>query len=657
MSAATRVGVDVGGTFTDLVAIRDGEFATAKVISVPSDQSSGVVEALRRSGVSGDEIAAIAHGTTVATNALLERRGARTALVTTEGFRDLIEIGRQNRASLYDLTASPPPPLVPRELRFTVRERIGPEGVRLGLDEHSLETAVAALRSEGVEAAAVCLLFSFQDRSHEEHVRRAVAAALPHAFVTASSEVLPEFREYERFSTTVAGAYLGPVLASYLERLRERLEVAGLPPAVVMQSSGGVVDLETAARLPSTCVLSGPAAGVVAAAYAGAESGYSDLLTFDMGGTSTDVGLVLHGQVQVTTGSIVAGVPIRHALVDVHSVSAGGGSIAWVDDGGALHVGPRSAGAAPGPACYGLGGTDATVTDANLFLGYLQDGSRLGGEVVLGRPAAETAIGEIARQLGVDPIRAALGILAVAEIEMIRALRVLSVERGVDPRGLTLIAFGGAGGMHACRLAEELQIGRILVPQAAGVLSALGLAVADLRRDYVVSFSRDADDLTDVDLDAAFEPLETQARADLAEPRLRRQADVRYHGQSFELTVEASSAAVLEAAFHIAHEERYGYRVPEARVEVVSLRLTASIPTPKPSLRALGPRGGAPSAMRPCYFDKGWHETTVVEPATLGIGESFDGPAIAAFPDATCVVPPGWSAFVDDAGALVLERR
>src|SRR5215471_7092143 len=281
MSAETRVGIDVGGTFTDLVAIRNGEFATAKVVSVPGDQSSGVIEAFDRSGVPSSEIASIAHGTTVGTNALLERRGARTALVTTEGFRDVIEIGRQNRVALYELTAASPPPLVPRELRFTVSERIGPEGVRLAIDEKSLDVAVAALRSEGAEAVAICLLFSFRDPSHEERVRAAVAGALPDAFVTTSSEVLPEFREYERFSTTAAGAYLGPVIASYLDRLSERLDAAGLPRALVMQSSGGVVDLETAARLPSTCVLSGPAAGVVAAAYAGSESGYSDLLTFD----------------------------------------------------------------------------------------------------------------------------------------------------------------------------------------------------------------------------------------------------------------------------------------------------------------------------------------------------------------------------------------
>jgi N-methylhydantoinase A len=657
MSAATRIGVDVGGTFTDLVAIRDGTLATAKVVSVPGDQSRGVLHAISRSGVPNDDIASIAHGTTVATNALLERRGARTALVTTEGFRDVIEIGRQNRASLYELTAAAPPPLVPRELRFTVAERIGPEGIRLNLSEESLERALAAIRAEGVEAVAVCLLFSFADPTHEEQVRAALMEGLPDAFVTTSSEVLPEFREYERFSTTAAGAYLGPVLASYLEGLRERLDAAGLPPAVVMQSSGGVVDIETAVRLPSTCVLSGPAAGVVAAAYAGAASGFRDLLTFDMGGTSTDVGLVLGGEVQVTTGSVVGGVPIRHPLVDVHTVSAGGGSIAWVDSGGALHVGPRSAGASPGPACYGLGGTDATVTDADLFLGHLEDGSTLGGEVVLSRRHAEAAIERLAAQLGVDPVEAALGIVTVAETEMIRALRVISVERGVDPRGLTLVAFGGAGGMHACSLAEELQMSRVLVPQAAGVLSALGLAVADLRRDYVVSFRRDADELTDLDLDTAFAPLEARAGADLPSPQLLRYADVRYRGQSFELTVAVASAAAIAGAFHEAHEQRYGYRAPEAQVELVALRLAAHTPTAKPTLRVRGTRARGLPASRSCHFGNGWHETEVAETSALPVGHVIRGPAVVVLPEATCVVRPDWLASVDDTGALVLQRR
>src|SRR6266508_2075120 len=456
-----RLGIDVGGTFTDLVALVDGRIVTAKVPSTPRNQAEGVLHSVEAASVDPGRVAAFAHGTTVATNALLERRGARTALVTTEGFRDVLEIGRQQRPSLYDLTRDRPPPLVPRELRFTVAERMGPDGEVLPLDEESLAAAVAGVRDAEVEAVAVCLLFSFLHPGHERRVGEAVreVAELDGVAVSLSSEVLPEFRAYERFSTTVADAYLTPRLAAYLERLAGEATAQGLPAPLVMQSSGGVTEVGTAAAHAASCVLSGPAGGVVGAAYVAGLSGYHDCLTFDMGGTSTDVAPVLGGTVQTTTESVVAGVPIKLPMVDVHSVSAGGGSIAWVDEGGALRVGPRSAGADPGPAAYGLGGADPTVTDANLLLGYLPDGARLGGAegVVLRRDLAEQALARLGEQLGrVDPLRAALGVVRVANAEMVRALRVMSVERGIDPRDLTLLAFGGAGGMHACALAEEL---------------------------------------------------------------------------------------------------------------------------------------------------------------------------------------------------------
>src|SRR5262245_16881823 len=472
--AGTRVGVDVGGTFTDLVALVDGKLHVAKVLSTPADQSAGVVAALDETPIDGRTVAAFAHGTTVATNALLERRGARTALLTTEGFRDLIEIARQTRPALYDLTKLPPEPLVPRELRFTVRERVGPAGEEVALDEEDLSAAVDALRAAEVDAVAVCFLFSFLDPSHERRVGELLRAALPGAEISLSSEVLPEFREYERFSTTAADAYLAPRLNRYLARLGDRLAAAGAPAPLVMQSSGGVLGLDGIAQRASACVLSGPAAGVVGAAYAAHVSGFRDVLTFDMGGTSTDVALVVDGEVQTTTGSVIGGVPIKHPMVDLHTVSAGGGSIAWADDGGALRVGPRSAGADPGPASYGLGGESATVTDANLFLGYLADGARLGKEIVLERNRAEVALARVADDLAMTPLEVAVGVVTVAEAEMARALRVISIERGFDPREFTLVAFGGAGGMHACLLAEELGIETVLVPRAAGVLSARG---------------------------------------------------------------------------------------------------------------------------------------------------------------------------------------
>jgi N-methylhydantoinase A len=655
-----RVGVDVGGTFTDLVAIRDGVLVSGKVASRPDDQSLGVAAALELAGLGGDDVAALAHGTTVATNALLERRGARTALVTTEGFRDVIEIGRQNRPSLYDLAAAPPSPLVPRELRFTVTERIGPEGVELALDEASVEGVVDDVRSSGVQAVAVCLLFSFADPSHERRIRDALASALPDVRCSLSSDVLPEFREYERFATTTADAYLRPVLSSYLDRLESRLRELGLPAPLVMQSSGGVTAVAAAAARPSTCVLSGPAAGVVAAAYVAGESGFSDLLTFDMGGTSTDVSLVLGGEVQTTTGSIVAGVPIKHPMVDVHTVSAGGGSIAWVDSGGAVRVGPRSAGADPGPAAYGLGGTDATVTDANVVLGYLADGMRLGDGIVLERRLAERAIGELADRAALDPLPAAAGVVAVAEAEMARALRVISVQRGVDPRGLTLVAFGGAGGLHACRLAEELGMTCVLVPRAAGVLSALGLAVSDLRRDYVTPLFADARTVRNDEFEAAFASLEQRAQEELDAPSLQRSADARYQGQSFELTVPAPTPVEIGPAFLRAHLDRYGYTLDDTPIELVALRLSARQAVPRPALTAAPDqsRGDGPRRLRRnAFFDGSWVDAPAVELGDLAPGTRLDGPAIVALPEATCVVRPGWVARIDDAGALVVTRR
>jgi N-methylhydantoinase A len=598
------VGVDVGGTFTDLVAIVDGAIVTAKVPSVPGAQARGVAAALE--AVDGP-IDVLAHGTTVATNALLERRGARTALVTTEGFRDVIEIGRQARASLYDLTAHGPAPLVPRELRFVVRERMGPEGVLVPLDERSVVAAVEGVAAAGVEAVAVCLLFSYLHPEHERRVGEALRAALPGVRVSLSTELLPEFREYERSSTTVANAYLAPALSAYLADLE--------PQPLVMQSSGGVVEAAVAAERPAACVLSGPAAGVAGAAFVAGLSGYGDVLTFDMGGTSTDVAAVLGGEAVVTAESIVGGVPIRFPMVEVHTIGAGGGSIAWLDDGGALRVGPRSAGASPGPACYGRGGEEPTVTDANLVLGRLRDGAVLGGEIKLDKRLAEDALARLpvdkllqkssnpglrGRPETPGPERTpvetvAEGIVRVVNANMARALRVVSVERGIDPRGLILVAFGGAGPLHACAVAEEVGITRVLVPRASGVLSALGLAVADLRRDYI-----------------------GDAEVDLPGATVTRYVDARYPGQSHELTIEEG------ADFHVAHERHFGFRL-DAEPEVVTRRVVAVVSRPRPGLRGVG-------------------------------GERVEGPAVVELPEATCFVSDGWAGEPDSGGTLVLER-
>jgi N-methylhydantoinase A len=651
--ADARLGVDVGGTFTDVVILSGGRLVTAKVPSTPSDQSQGVLAGVEAADFDAAALGAFAHGMTVATNALLERRGARLALVTTEGFRDVIEIGRQNRPSLYDLTRDRPPALVPRELRFTVRERMGPDGEIAPLDEDSLARAVRSVRDAEVEAVAVCLLFAFLHPEHERRVGEALRAELDGVHVSLSSEVLPEFREFERFATTAADAYLAPRLSTYLGRLADRARDAGLPSPLVMQSSGGVVDLGSAARQAAACVLSGPAGGVVGAAYAAAASGYDDVLTFDMGGTSTDVAPVIGGAAQTTTDSVVAGVPLKLPMVDVHTVSAGGGSIAWADAGGALRVGPQSAGAAPGPAAYGAGGEEPTVTDANLFLGYLEDGATLGGEVVLRRELAARALERLGAQLRLDALQTALGIVRVANAEMTRALRVISVERGLDPRDFALVAFGGAGGMHACALADELGMRTLVVPRAAGVLSALGLAISDVRRDYVEALLGELDPQR---LEGAFADLEARAREELEDPRLARAADLRYRGQSFELTVDADELQSLAARFHAAHERRYGYRMDEEPVELVNVRVTATVAVEKPALKEEPSQGDGRAARRHASFEGEWIEVDVLDRAKLGAGADVVGPAIVDFGEATCVAAPGWAGRIDEAGSLVLER-
>ena len=616
-----RVGIDVGGTFTDLVALRGKRVVTAKVLSTPADQAAGVTAALAAAGIDGG-IDPLAHGTTVATNALLERRGARVALVTTEGFRDVIEIGRQDRPSLYDLTLDRPPPLVPRELRFTVRERMGPEGIVEPLDETSVAEVVDALGAAEVEAVAVCLLFSYLHPEHEERVGEAIRRALPDVHVSLSCRVLPEFREYERCSTTCANAYLGPVLSGYLGRLE--------PRPLVMQSSGGVIDLEGATARPAACVLSGPAAGVVGAAFVAASSGFDDVLTFDMGGTSTDVAAVVGGRIQLSRDAVVGGVPIRFPMVDVHTVGAGGGSIARLDEGGALAVGPRSAGAVPGPAAYGRGGDRPTVTDANVALGYLADGALLGGEVTLRRDLAERALAK----LGLDPVEAAVGVTRVADSAMARALRAISIERGLDPRTFALVAFGGAGPLHACSLAEELGMRTVLVPTVSGVLSALGLAVSELRRDYVGPPG------------ASFEALEGRAARELPGCRCERLVDVRYRGQSYELTVPSDE---YEQRFAEEHVRRYGFSMEDV-VEPVCARLVATVPGATFELR------GEPAAFE-ARSRRAFVDGELVEVEVHGPGAAVAGPAIVELPGSTCLVRSGWVGAPDGSGTLVLERR
>ena len=652
-----RLGVDVGGTFTDLVALGGGEVQTAKVPSTPQDQSEGVMNSVRAGEIEAESVTAFAHGMTVATNALLERKGARTAIVTTEGFRDVLEIARQDRPDLYDLTQHRPEPLVPRDLRFTVAERMGPDGEISPLDEDSLEEVVKALKEAEVEAVAVCLLFAFMHPDHEKRVGEVLRDELPDTHVSLSSEVLPEFREYERFSTTTADAYLGPKLAAYLKNLDDEVEGAGMPEPLVMQSSGGVIDLGVAARGAAACVLSGPAGGVVGAAYVAGAGGYGNLLTFDMGGTSSDVAAILEGEALTTTEAAIAGVPIKLPMVDVHTVSAGGGSLAWVDAGGALRVGPFSAGAEPGPACYDKGGEEPAVTDANLFLGYLQDGAELGGEVTLNRERAEEALARVGKRAGMGSLETALGVVQVANTEMVGALRVISVEKGLDPREFALVAFGGAGPMHTCALAEELNMNTVLVPKASGVLSALGLAVSDVRRDYVTPLLSPLDKVKESRIEDAFKGMQDEASGHLNGPNFTRRADLRYAGQSFELTVGADDFDALADNFHAAHERRYGYRMEEEPVELVNLRLIATVPVEKPELSEGEPEGDAVSGHREANFDGGWTEVPVLDRTKMGVGSEVEGPAVVEFAESTCVVRPGWGGKIDEVGNLILERE
>jgi N-methylhydantoinase A len=651
------LGVDVGGTFTDAVLFDGARVHTAKVPTTPGEESVGVMaaieEALRRAGASGDEVKSFAHGMTVGTNALLEERGARTALVATRGFADLLEIGRQDRPDLYRLCAPKPAPLVDPELRFEAAERIGPGGVVEPLDDKEPQRLAQLLLSSGAESVAVCLLFSYLDPAHEQRIASHLRTELPGVHVSASHEVLPRFREYERCSTTVIDAYLSPLLGRYLGRLGEAASEAGLPRPLVMQSSGGVASAEEAASAGAWSVLSGPAGGAVGASLLTRVSGDGNALGFDMGGTSCDVCVVEDGEVRRTDSRRIGGRVIQLPMVDVHTVGAGGGSVGWRDPGGALRVGPRSAGADPGPACYGRGGTEPTVTDANLVLGYLAADSRLAGDVALDAQAAGAAVGCLARSFGLGELETAEGIVRVANQEMVRTLRVVTVERGVDPRRFALLPFGGAGPMHAAALAAELGIETILCPRAGGVLSALGLCASDRRRDTARTVMLSGPELSAKRVAREVEGLIAHVGRDLVGSEPEAAYEMRYRGQAFELTVPGPvdpDPADLSERFAAAHEERYGYRDPEGEVELVDIRLAMVVPGPRPRPEA-APGGGLGESVRAAYFDGAWVDTHVLrgEPPA---GTRAKGPAIFELPEATFVLPPGWRAEVDGAGTI-----
>ena len=674
--AKTIVGIDVGGTFTDIAILEDGRLQVHKLPSTPSDPSAGIIQGVAEAcpefvNGGGKFDADFVHGSTVATNALLEGKGGRTALVTTLGFEDVLEIGRQSRSELYNLDVDRAAPLAPWELRFGLPERVDHNGAIVeDLLPEAIQTLAHLLEEAGVDGIAVSFLFSFLNPAHEEAVLAALEKLPNNPFISISSRVLPEFREYERTSTVVVNSYVGQVVSRYLNSLENSLG-QGLR---IMQSSGGSITARLAADQPVRTILSGPAGGVVGAFYTGVQAGYPDIITLDMGGTSTDVSLC-PSRIKETTGSQVGGHPISVPMIDIHTVGAGGGSIAHVDGGGALVVGPQSAGADPGPACYGKG-DQITVTDANLVLGRILPDNFLGGRMTLNRQRSEELIAQLATETSLSAQETALGVIRVVNANMARAIRAISQERGYDPRQFTLVPFGGAGPMHCCELALEMGITRVLVPARPGILSALGVAIADIVKDYSRTVMMRGDDINRAQLDEEFHGMEGLAREELEKEGLpmdrmepQRFLDVRYVGQSFELTIDYPSPTrnidtarmrrSIADSFYRAHLQRFGYADRGESVEIVNLRLKLGLELDKPQIvSAQGPASGSTSALigeAQVVFSGGPVTTRLYDREKLRSGDQVSGPAIVLQMDTTVVISPEWTGALDDYGNLVLE--
>ncbi|WP_254840892.1 hydantoinase/oxoprolinase family protein [Natronomonas marina] len=661
----TRLAADVGGTFTDLVAVSDGTVSVEKVASTPDAPEQGVTDGLRAIAdrAPPESVAYFAHGTTVATNAVLEGEFAETALVTTTGFRDALEIGRQDRPDIYELHGTKPEPVVPRDRRYEIDERLDERGEVLEpLDEASAEALAERIDAESV---AVSLLFAFENADHEERVGEALRAAGIDS-VSLSSAVLPEIREYERTLATALNAALRPRMDAYLGRLATDLGAAGVEaPLRVMGSDGGVVAADEARRRPVGTLLSGPAAGVRGAAHVAGRLGREDLLTMDMGGTSCDVSVVTDGEPLVTSDVEVGEYPVAVPMVDVHTVGAGGGSVARLDEGGALRVGPESAGADPGPVCYGRGGTDPTVTDAHCVLGRIDPGAFL-GEVGGAVDETEAALESLGDRLGVGPREAAAGVLRVADANTARALRVVSVERGYDPREFALVAFGGAGPLHAAAVAAEVGVPEVLVPRSAGVLSAFGLLVSDVTHEVARSRVRPWGAVAADDLRARFERFEREGEARVPDGlpvEHDRYVDLRYEGQSFDLRVpvpepvEAATLSAVADRFHERHAERYGHAAPGEPLELVAVRVRTRGVVEPPTLEGPPESGALEDAIRETRtvrFESD-HETPVYDRERLPAGASTGGPAIVEGPDATAVVRPADRLTVEEDGTLRIE--
>ena len=693
-----RVGIDIGGTFTDAAFVdeQSGAVEIVKVPSTPADPSGGFMAALERGlhrcAVEGEAVHLVVHATTVATNALIEGKTASLGMLTSLGFRDILEIGRQIRSRLYDVHLTKPRPLVPRRWSFGIRERLDAEGqVLQPLDTEAVRQAVQQCKAAGIEALVCCFLHSYINAAHERLAAAIVREEYPEAFLSVSSEVCPEFREYLRASTTAVNAAIMPLVSRYLDALESQLQARHITaPFYVMQSNGGVMSVPAAKHKPVYMIESGPAAGVIAAGAFAAPHGYADVISFDMGGTTAKVGLIQEGQLKLSTefevgGQAItpmgegrgSGYPVRTPVIDLIEVGAGGGSEAWIDAGGALRVGPRSAGAVPGPVCYGQGGTTPTITDANLLLGRLNPAFFLGGEITLDPQASHTAIvRQCAEPLGLDPLHAAHGIVEIANAHMIGAMRLISVQRGYDPRAFVLVAFGGAGPLHANALARDLDIPTVLIPPSPGIASALGMLMTDIKHEFVTTRRQVLARLQPHILDTLFADFATQgdallAREGVAVPqrRLLRSVDLRYQGQSHELSVAMPAGALtsegltqLHEQFHAAHARAYGYDAREDAIELVNIRLTALGISPKPRLPEL-PRGSsdpteAQKGQRPVWFSEtaGFTSCPVLDRTRLRWQNVVSGPAVIEELDATTLLHPGYQAVVDQYGNLVLRR-
>jgi N-methylhydantoinase A len=691
---AWRIGVDIGGTFTDVALLDEssGHIGVAKVPSTPADLTAGVLTALEtamgRYQVAAADVGLLSHATTVVTNAILEEKGARAALITTRGFRDVLELRRSARANLYDLFQAAPATLIPRRRRFEITERIGADGaVVTPLAENEIDGLIAALAAAHLDAIAVSLVFSFLNPEHERRLAVRLRAALPGVPIYLSCDVLPEIKEFERTSTTAVCAYVGPILASYLDRLREVTRSRALPPLYLMGSNGGVLEAAEAIAMPAVAVESGPAAGVVAAALVARQTGRLDLLSFDMGGTTAKASLIRAGQYETTPeyevggGSSMSrwmtgtGHPIRVPVIDLAEVSAGGGSIAWVDRAGALRVGPKSAGADPGPVCYARGGTEPTVTDADLLLGYLDKGSLLGGDLKVDHAAAAAALRKrLAEPLGIDVLAAAAAVVDVVNHAMAEVLKIVSVQRGHDPRDFVLAAFGGAGPLHAAALADELGIAEIVCPPIPGAFSALGLIGTDLKRDYVRTLhSAAGSPVSAASLQAAFAALEREGaamldRAGVAPERRRfeRCVDARYARQSFELMipvshrpVDAAAIAGIAETFHQRHLSTYGHDNRGEPVQIVSVRLAAIGAIAPLAIRDTpAPSGTDPiKSRRSVWFRAtGAVDAAIFDRRRMPAGLQAPGPLVIESLESTILVPPGWQARMNEDGFVLLTR-